>query len=57
MSDEFCPGGAVVEIDYKAAHVIAEDIDGLPENARMWHELANRIVDAALGIGDSDEAA
>ncbi len=39
-------------IDRSRAYGIAESIDGLPENAKMWHALADDILDAALGIGD-----
>ena len=45
----------VANPDYEAAHIIAEGIDGLPENAKLWHALADEIVNAALGITEDTE--
>ena len=45
----------IANLDRKAAHIIAESIDGLPENAKMWHAIADDIVNAALGITTEDD--
>ena len=49
----WCVGGASIEINYEAAAQLAEQFgDGLPENAKLWHDLAADIIDVALGIVD-----